>query len=49
MPLTMFAPLFVLRPTGYPLTWLAFAVGSAFTLALSGVMRRKKARRSGPF
>jgi len=38
MPLTMFAPMFVLRPIGYPLTWLAFAVGSAFTLALSGVI-----------
>jgi hypothetical protein len=38
MPLTMFAPLFVLRTAGYPLTWLAFTVGSALTLALSGVI-----------
>lgn len=38
MPLAMFAPLFVLRPTGFPLLWFVAAVGTALTLALSGVI-----------
>jgi hypothetical protein len=38
MPITMFAPLFLLRASGYPLLWLVFAVGTALTLALSGAI-----------
>ena len=38
MPLTMLAPLFVLRASVYPLLWLVLAAGTALTLALSGAI-----------